>query len=210
MILTTWGYSIIDPDATVLEDMLTQAEFDEFTANKYALETERIGREIKAACGAIRNYVGWHLSPSLACEMKTTLYDERITWVRGEMLIQLPARFVSSVESVMIGGFGHESYVIDSNGLLRVYGISRHILPRHTEVAIQYTAGLTEDMMSTVKELIAHRVIHSVAVPAGITSEASGGVSVTYNANWINSARATALPDDNKEVLAPFRLQGVF
>ena len=45
---------------------------------------------------------------------------------------------------------------------------------------------------------------------AGITSEAAGGVSITYNANWINSARATALPDDNKEVLAPYRLQGVF
>ena len=49
-----------------------------------------------------------------------------------------------------------------------------------------------------------------MAVPAGVTSEASGGVSVTYNATWINNSRATALPDDNKEVLAPYRLQGVF
>jgi hypothetical protein len=43
-----------------------------------------------------------------------------------------------------------------------------------------------------------------------VQSEAAGGVSVTYNATWTNSARATALPSDNKEVLAPYRLQGVF
>ena len=37
-----------------------------------------------------------------------------------------------------------------------------------------------------------------------------GGVSIPYNAAWVNSARASALPDDDKEVLAPYRIQGVF
>jgi hypothetical protein len=65
-------------------------------------------------------------------------------------------------------------------------------------------------MMNGIKELIAHRATHAAASSNGITSEAAGGVSVTYNAGWVNSARATALPSDNKEVLAPYRLQGVF
>jgi hypothetical protein len=61
-----------------------------------------------------------------------------------------------------------------------------------------------------VQELIAHRVTHALASSAGVQSETAGGVSITYNATWTNSARATALADDNKEVLAPYRLRGVF
>ena len=64
--------------------------------------------------------------------------------------------------------------------------------------------------MGAIKELIAHRVTHALAQSYGVQSEAAGGVSVTYNATWTNNARATALPSDNKEVLAPYRLQGVF
>jgi hypothetical protein len=70
--------------------------------------------------------------------------------------------------------------------------------------------GYVSLSMDGIQELIAHRVTHALASSNGITSEAAGGVSVTYNANWINSARATALPDDNKEVLAPFVVRGVF
>ena len=55
-----------------------------------------------------------------------------------------------------------------------------------------------------------HRVTHALANSYGIQSESSGGVSVTYSANWINNSRATALADDNKEVLEPYRLRGVF
>ena len=64
--------------------------------------------------------------------------------------------------------------------------------------------------MDAIKELIAHRVTHALASSAGVQSETAGGVSVTYSANWINSSRATALADDNKEVLAPYRVRGVF
>ena len=75
---------------------------------------------------------------------------------------------------------------------------------------MEYTAGLPDQLMGAVMELTAHRLTHALASSNGVTSETAGGVSITYNANWINSARATALPDDNKEVLAPYKLQGVF
>jgi hypothetical protein len=64
--------------------------------------------------------------------------------------------------------------------------------------------------MMPIKDIIAHRVTHALANSYGVSSEAAGGVSVTYNANWINSSRATALPTDNKEVLEPYKLTGVF
>lgn len=204
---TQWGYLITDADS--LKDMLTPNEYEAFTSGKYT-DSARVEAEISSACSAIRNYVGWHLYPAHECELNTTFYDERISIRGSELLIQLPARFVSEIKSVEIAGANYDTFVIDSNGVLRVYGFSFCSVQRYSSVVVKYVAGLSDGMMAAVKELVAHRVTHSVAVPSGITSQSTGGVSVTYNANWINSSRATALPDDNKEVLAPYRLQGVF
>lgn len=207
-LMTSWGYTLTDADA--LEDMLSAKEFATFTGGRYRYPEERIEAEIAAACMAIRNYVGWHLYPEQECKMSTTFYDRRVAMVGRDIMVQLPAKYVAEIVSVMIGGTEYETYVPDSNGILHVYHVSTSGLKRYTPIEIVYRAGLPDAMMAPLKELIAHRVTHSVAVPAGVTQESSGGVSITYNANWINSARATALPDDNKEVLAPYRLQGVF
>jgi hypothetical protein len=63
--------------------------------------------------------------------------------------------------------------------------------------------------MNGIKDLIAHRVAHALAAPAGVQSESAGGVSVTYTTNWVN-ASLTALAETDKEMLAPYKLRGVF
>lgn len=206
-LLTTWGYTMTEADT--LEDLLTKEAFDVYTGGKYASQSDRILAEIKAASTAVRNYVGWHLYPSEPCRMETTMQDRRVTVVGRDLLIQLPARYVTAVSAVTVGSTSCQ-YSVDPNGILRVYDVDLGGVKRFTPVVVTYTAGLTEALLDPIQELVAHRVTHTLAVPSGITSEASGGVSVTYNANWINSARATALPGDNKEVLAPYRVQGVF
>lgn len=207
-VLTQWGYTITDRNSVPM--MMDADCFELYTGGKFSRESQdRIEAEIGAACAAIRNYVGWHLYPSAACEVNMTMQDRRVTRVGCDMLVQLPAKFVTDVESVTIGGVEHE-FTFETNGLLRIYDVTYAGLKRYSKVVVTYTAGLTEELMAPIEELIAHRVTHSIAVPAGITSEASGGVSVTYNANWINNARATALPGDNKEMLTPYRVQGVF
>ncbi len=108
----------------------------------------------------------------------------------------------------MIGNIAYTDFAFDSDGIVHVFDIPE--MSRKSIVEVQYTAGITDNLMESIKELVSHRVTHALASPNGVTSEAAGGVSVTYNANWINSARATALPDDNKEVLAPYKIQGVF
>lgn len=205
--LTPWGYSITD--RSTLCEMMSAEDFDLFTGGKYSREADRVEAEIGAACAAIRNFVGWHLYPSAACEVNMTMQDRRVTRVGRDLLIQLPAKFVTAVESVEVAG-SSATYTYEPNGILRVYDVAFCNLQRYSQVKVRYTAGITDDMMAPIHELVAHRVTHSIAVPAGITSEASGGVSVTYNANWINNARATALPGDNKEMLTPYRVQGVF
>ena len=205
-LVTNWGYTLTEVNQ--LTNMLTTQEFDTFTANRYSGDT-RTSSEIGAACAAIRDYVGWHLYPSAACELNVVIDDRRIALVGRDLLIQLPAKFVSAVTSVTINEVTYDHFRFETNGILRVYDVPCN-LQRYTPVVIEYTAGLTDAMMAGIKELIAHRVTHAEASSNGITSEAAGGVSVTYNVNWVNSARATALPDDNKEVLQPFRVQGVF
>lgn len=206
-LLTNWGYTLTDVNA--MTDMLTPSDFDDFTAGKYSGDA-RIGSDITAACDAIRNYCGWHVYPSAACELNTTFFDGRVTVVRGAVLIQLPARYVSAVSSVSIGGVEYTSFVAEPSGLLKVYDVSLAGLREYAPVVVTYTAGLPEGLMGGIRELIAHRVTHALASSSGVQSETAGGVSITYSANWTNSARATALADDNKEVLAPFKLQGVF
>ena len=206
-LLTTWGYTITDADS--LPAMLTVDEFNTMTANKYAGDV-RIPDNIAAASMAIRNYCDWHMFPSQACSLsETALFENgRIKQIGCDVVIQLPATFVTGVTSVTINGEAWTDYSISANGILHLFDAGK--LSRKSQIVVNYTAGLSDGMMAGVKELIAHRVTHALASSAGVQSETAGGVSITYSANWINSSRSTALADDNKEVLAPYKLRGVF
>ena len=206
-LLTNWGYTLTGVD--VLENMVTEAEYNEFTANKYASDS-RMTSTLTAASAAVRAYCGWHVYPSLACELSTTFFDKRITEVFGGILIQLPATYVSSITSVTIGETPYTSYVLEPNGILRLYDVDWNGVYKHTPITVQYIAGVPDALMGGLKELIAHQTIHALAGTTGVQSETAGGVSITYNAAWVNSTRATDLSDNNKEVLAPYRLRGVF
>jgi len=203
---TLWGYELTE--AETMPELLDVVNFNLFTADKYSGDV-RIPRELAAASTAIRNYVGWHLYPSEACKLTMTMQDRRVTFVGCDLLVQLPAKYVTAVTSVTVNGAAYE-FTFEINGTLRIYDIHDHSLKRYSEVVIDYVAGLPDALMNAVRELMAHRVTHALVSSNGVTSETAGGVSITYNAAWINNSRATALPDDNKEVLAPYRLQGVF
>lgn len=205
-LLTNWGYLLTESYS--LPNMLTTVEYEDFTAGRYASDA-RIEPNIDAASAAIRNYCGWHVYPSLACELNGYAYSGRVTRVRGGVQIQLPAKFVTAVESVSISGTAYTDFIFETNGMLKAFGVTEPIY-EHTSINIRYTAGVPDELMGSIKELIAHRVTHALASSNGVQSETAGGVSITYSANWTNSARATALADDNKEVLAPYRIQGVF
>jgi len=203
-ILTNWGYTLVDDDS--LFDMMNYAEYCTYSGRSDS--AERVEAEISAACASIRNYVGWHLYPSASCRFEALASDRRVIYHGSDMLVQLPARYVSDVTVVTVDGTACEHFHIDTNGLLTVFDVC--MPKRYSMIVVEYDAGLSDAMMAPIKELIAHRVTHAMAVPAGVTSEASGGVSVTYNATWINNSRATALMGDNKELLIPYKVQGVF
>lgn len=207
MMQTIWGYTITDADA--LPGMLTVEEFNAITANKYAGDA-RVAPNLDAACTAIRNWCGWHVYPAQACSMTERLLasNGRIKRAGTDLLIQLPAAFVSAVAHVTIDGVPFDDYDLGPNGIIRLFDVGW--MTRKTQITVTYTAGLPDGLMADIKELIAGRVNHALAQPYGVQSESAGGVSVTYSASWAASASASALPDDNKETLAPFKVRGVF
>lgn len=201
---TLWGYDI---EFDGMPPLITPDTLEELTAGKFTGDA-RIPKELEAASAGIRDYVGWHLYPSAECSVEINMQDEIVEHTGRDLLVQLPTKYLSEVESVTLGGAAYD-FSFKTNGILRVYEVP-HILDRRLVLAVNYTAGLPDELMGGIAELVAHRVTHSLVSSYGVTNETAGGVSITYNAAWINNSRATALPDDNKEVLAPYRLQGVF
>lgn len=208
-LLTTWGYTINDADA--LADMLTVEEFNTLTANKFAGDA-RIPKAIAAACMGIRNYCGWHVSPSQACLCSERLLygNGRIKRVGADFLIQLPATCVTGVTSVTIGGDAWTDYACESNGLLRLFDVYKHGITRKTEIAVVYTAGISAGLMGSIKELIAGRVTRALTATNGVASESAGGVSISYTQNWTSGAGAGTLQSTDVETLEPYKLREVF
>lgn len=200
---TSWGYSIADG----LDNFITGEEYNAFTGGKYA-EDVRIDPGIVSATLAIRNYCGWHVYPSVECTLRTTLFDKRVARVGDGILIQLPATFVSEVESVKIAGAETDKYVLETNGLLRIYGIDT-ALYAYSGIEAVYMAGVPDSEAGAVKELAATQITHALAQSYGVTSEAAGGVSVTYNNSFANGGQAGYIDDYAREILTHYRLQGV-
>lgn len=204
---TQWGYTITDADA--LTPFLTVTEFNAITANKFAGDV-RIEPALAAAGMSARNYCGWHMYPVQACELSERLLhgNGRVKRSGADILIQLPATLVTGITEVTVDGEACTDYDLAPNGILRLFDVWH--TDRRSQIVVRYTAGVSDGMMDGVKELIAGRVTHALAQPYGVQSETAGGVSITYSASWAASASATALPDDNRETLEPYRVKGVF
>ena len=212
--LTPWGYTLTT--ATSLTDFLTTTEFGFFTNSKFTGDS-RVSANIAPATRSIQNFCGWHIYPALECEMVYNMRNLRDAFIGNDLLIQLPATLVNSVTSILLDAqkvngewTGEETTDFDLNasGLIRVYDVGYR--DRRSKIRVVYNAGLAENQMDVLKELTAHRVVHAVSSSYGVTSEAAGGVSVTYNASWAGNTRATALPDDNKEILAAYKVRGCY
>lgn len=207
MIQTPWGYVIIS-EAGKCNDILTAEEFNMMTANRYKGDT-RIESSIRAAQSAIRSYCGWHVYPKAQCRLRTFGGDKAIAMMTGnELLIQLPARQIESIVSVSIAGRDCPVHMREADGILRVFDVG--LVDKRTEIQVEYIAGVPEGFADSIKELVMQRASHAMAQSYGVQSETTGSVQVTYNAGWVNGAQATRLQEYDKDILEPYRLQGVF
>ena len=135
--LSPWGYVY---DAETLPDLITALDFANFTNGKFGTTDTRITSNISSASASIRNFCGWHVSPSLECGMVYNVYDLRDAFVGPDLLMQLPATFVSNISKVVLNAVWNEEAgewegeVIDDqarfdngmgSGLVKVYDVGR-------------------------------------------------------------------------------------
>ena len=205
--LTTWGYFITDELLTTLPDIITETEFNTATGGRYTGDT-RISPGITAASWALRNYCGWHLSGVYGCGISWNAANRGIVRRGSDLLIQLPARAVAEVNTVSINGEDPtDDWWYETNGLLRVF--DNRLTSKRDYIEVAYSAGVTGDFASVIKDLCVQMVTLNLAKSYGVTSEAAGGVSITYNGSWTNGSFDSVI-QNNAGLLAPYRLEGVF
>lgn len=203
-LLTNWGYTLTTLE--MLPDFITPAEFNAYTGNKYSGDT-RIAGAIAAASQGIRDRVGWHLYPTAPCKLETVGLDKRITKTLYGLQIQLPARYVTAVSRVNIDGADLTNFSLETSGILRVYNAGCRL---NSAIVIEYTAGLPEGLLSTIKDIAASRAVKPLAQTFGVNSETAGGVSISYNSAWASDTSASLLQDAETAALEPYRLRGLF
>lgn len=201
-LLTNWGYTLVNAEA--LPIAITVTEFNTYTGNKYVGDT-RIEPSIKAASLALQNHCGWHLFGAQSCKISWTIKNRGIIATGRDLLIQLPTRMLTGITSVTINGDATTDYSFQTNGLLTVYDAS--VSGRRDVIEVIYTAGVTAS--DALKELVSDMVTLKLAKSYGVTSEAAGGVSITYNSSWTNGSYDRVL-ENNAAMLHPYRLEGVF
>lgn len=216
--LSPWGYIY---DAETLAPLISSTDFANYTNSKFGTTDTRISSNIKSASEAIRNYCGWHISPSLTCGMLYAVANLRDAFIGSDLLIQLPATFVTEIEKIVLDAVWNEDaedwegdvitdisrYELEnSNGLLRVYDVGAR--DRRSKIFVKYVAGYTDP--EAIKEITSFRVVHALTNPYGVTSEAAGGISVSYSSAWSGRSNSTALPSEEREVLDAYRVKGVY
>lgn len=189
---TAWGYDI---SATTLDPLLSVSEFNTITGSAFA-SNPRVESALKAASQVIRNFCGWHISPSYSC----TVNPEGDDYIK-----RLPAGYVSAISKITDDGveLATTGYEWRSDGLVkRAYpNIWSHTW---NGVEVVYTAGYNIAAVPDLAEAVAAITAGVLSVSAGVASESADGVSISYSASA--SSIAAALTAQQKSVLEFYKV----
>lgn len=189
MLDTKWGYEV---DAQTLPSLVTVAEFNTMTGNRWAGDSA-VEPVLSAVSQAVRNYCGWHLSPSLKCVAKCSA---------AGAYVGLPALHVSAISEILDDGVEVTDYEWKTNGSIR----SNHrFTDKWQGVQVTYNAGL-EDML--LKSIVCQIASNHLSNPSGVREERAGQVSISYNQN-AGIAGGVTIQARDMLMLEPYRLPAV-
>lgn len=177
---TPWNYEI----SSELEPILSVQDFNTITGGAYATNP-RVESALKAASQVIRNYCGWHISPSLECEAQLT----------GEgKMIRLQAGYVSAITSITEDGKELTSgqYEWRRDGLIRRAQF-KNWSNGWDAIEVEYTAGYDVAAVPDLAEAVAAITAGVLSVSAGVASESADGVSISYSASAASIAASLTI-----------------
>lgn len=198
MTMTPWGYTV----AGSLTDLMTVAEFNALTANRWASDP-MLETTLAAASQAIRDYCGWHVAPAAVCV--AGCYG-------GGRLLHLPFRGIQGNVTVTVGGETLDSscYAMDPRGMGSVYRTDGCCWPTldRAPVTVTATAGYDVSTLPLVAQVLVQLVGSSLTAPIGVKEEHAGQVGITYNAPG-GIAGGITLTDRDMACLNPYRVEEV-
>ena len=168
-------------DVNVVPDMI---------ADPSAFEDDAAFR-LKAAQAAIRRECGWHVMPNAALS--------GVINSRGGMVIRLPARHVTSIESLTDRDGNKLAYAYDPETGL-VESLSGGFPVGIAAIRYEIHAGYNE--APDVQQVLISAAKRAGMSPIGlVTSQSTNGSSASYD--------AVSLMQDEKDKLKPYRLGGL-
>lgn len=191
---TPWGYEIPDatpPEVTLLP-IIDATQFDKITGGVMSSTTEQKNAKLEGVSSAIRDYCGWHVSPSKTCIFTGT--------GEGRLLV-LPAMHVSAIEYVKIDNVSVEFEWLE-NGLVRLK--NGRFPDSWRSVECKYTAGV--DSSSVLGEIVAQIASNALAAAPGIVEEHAGSVGATYNKTGDGITGGVSLLQRDMALLNPYKL----
>lgn len=187
MIHTPWGYSI---DEDVIPPIIDVETFRTLYPNMSSTD-EAVAMVLDAASAAIRDYCGWHVSPTLSCHF--------IGDGEGELLV-LPAMSVVEITKLEVKG-NPVNYEWRPSGLVRL--TCGRFPDSWRSVECDYEAGFESASVAQVVGQIASNAL--VAAP-GVASERAGNVSIDYNKTGDGITGGVSLLSRDYATLAPYKL----
>lgn len=168
-------------EANVIPDMI---------ADPSAFEDDAQFR-LKAAQAAIRRECGWHVMPNMALS--------GVINSRGGTVIRLPARHVTSIESLTDRDGNKLAYAYDPETGL-VESLSGGFPAGIAAIRYEIHAGYNE--APDVQQVLISAAKRAGMSPIGlVTSQSTNGSSASYD--------AVSLMQDEKDKLKPYRLGGL-
>lgn len=186
--LTTWGYEVDGP----LPPLVSPEDFEDATGGRWSTDS-RAESSVLAASAAIRNACHWHIGPSLTCRVVIDVDGQTNS-------VWLPARNVTAINSVIVGGSEVTDYQWSRIGEVRFPSALACGLQA---VVIEYVAGTDTADLAALVSGIASR---SLALRPGVTSESAGGVSVSVSAAIAASSAAPFLTDAERSAIVPYKV----
>ena len=153
---------------------------------------------LRVAGHAIRNYLGWHLSPSLVHTIEAPVGQ------RG--LIMLPSRYITAIGQVQISGVTleeDEDFVWDAGGWIETGRFFFDAWPNRATVT--FTHGY-EVMPLEVKQVAYEMVESTIATPVGNVSQMSTPAGYRIS---LSDPSGFHFNKGQQAILAPYRLYGV-
>ena len=183
---TPWSYTVDS-----LSSLISVEQFKALCPGLSSTDAE-IQAALDTASSAIRDYCGWHVSPSLEC----TFTGEG----EGRLLV-LPAMGVTAVSSLEIEETAITDYEWTAAGMVRLKNAVFPDVWRSVECV--YTAGFSSGAIGQVVAQIASNAL--VAAP-GVSSERAGNVSITWNQTGSGISGGVSILPRDYALLAPYKL----